>query len=83
MNIGSTTGSAFTTGSQGMIQGSEQMAKAAHKVVSATTERPAASVSEVSKGMVAQHEAEIQVQASAKVVQAGSNQLSSIIDIQV
>lgn len=83
MNIGSTTGSSFTVGTQGVQAGSEQLNRAAHQVVSASTDRPATSVSEVSDGVVAQHQAEIQVKASAQVIEAADQQQQTIIDIHV
>ncbi|ASP38587.1 hypothetical protein CHH28_07820 [Bacterioplanes sanyensis] len=82
MNIGSTTGSAFTSATTGIAQGMEQVRQAAQQVNDATTTRPVQDAPEVSEGLVNLREGERQVEANAKVLEAADQQLGTLIDIQ-
>ncbi|WP_430460086.1 hypothetical protein ACQUQU_12805 [Thalassolituus sp. LLYu03] len=82
MNIGSTTGSAFTAGSYAIDQGVSRVNRAAQDVVDATTSRPVEGVGETSSALVEMREGENSVKAGAKVVEAQDKALGSLIDIQ-
>lgn len=82
MNIGSTTGSAFTSASYAIDQGMTQVRRAAQDVADATTERPVEGVGEASSAMVELREGENNVSAGAKVLQASDKTLGTLIDTQ-
>lgn len=82
MNIGSTTGSSFTSGTYAISQGVSQASRAAQEVVEATTTRPVEGVGELSKPMTDLKRAEHLVAAGGKVVQAADEQLGTLIDIK-
>ena len=82
MNIGSTAGSAFTTASAGISQGTEQVRRAAQDVVGATTERPVEGADKLAESATDLKQAERSVEANAKVLEAADKTLGSIIDIQ-
>jgi hypothetical protein len=82
MNIGSTTGSAFTTASAGISQGTEQVKRAAQDVVDATTERPVEGPDKLADAATDLKQAERSVEANAKVLKAADQTVGSIIDVQ-
>ncbi|MCA6065082.1 hypothetical protein [Thalassolituus marinus] len=82
MNIGSTTGSAYTTAAQTLNQGTSQVERAAQEVVDATTARPVEGTGKVASAMVDLKEAEVTTEAGAKVLQAADKSLGSLIDIE-
>ncbi|WP_419811602.1 hypothetical protein [Bacterioplanoides sp.] len=82
MNIGSTTGSAFTTASAGISQGTDQVRRAAQDVVDATTERPVEGPDQLAQAATDLKEGERSVEANARVLEAEDRTLGSIIDIQ-
>lgn len=82
MNIGSTAGSAFTTASYGVSQGTEQVQRAAQDVAGASTERPVEGVASLASSMTDMKQGQQAVDANAKVIQAEDKQLGSLIDIE-
>jgi len=76
-------GSAMSTGLAGIQKGQEQLAQSAHQVANANTTRPVSGSQELSKPLMEQKEAQQQVEASAKVVEAGSKMIGSLVDITV
>lgn len=82
MNIGSTMGSALTTAATGINQGSEQVSRAAERVVEATTSRPVQGTGDIAEAMTDLKQGERSVEMNAKVMQAADKTLGSIIDIQ-
>ncbi|MEN9465725.1 MAG: hypothetical protein RL217_1906 [Pseudomonadota bacterium] len=81
MNIGSTMGSAFTSGSYAISQGNNQVQRAAQDVVDATTSRPVEGVGDLSKPMTDLKQAEHLVKAGSKVIQAADAQTGTLLDI--
>lgn len=82
MNIGSTAGSAYTTATQALDQGTMQVQRAAQEVVDATTARPVEGTGSVASAMTNLREAEVATEAGAKVVEAVDKTLGSVIDTQ-
>jgi flagellar basal body rod protein FlgG len=80
MNIGSTTGSAFTTASYGVSQGSDQVQRAAQSVADATTQRPVEGTGKLAAAMTDMKQGQQAVDANAKVMQASDQQLGTLID---
>ena len=80
MNIGSTTGSAFTVATAGVQQGNQQVREAAQQVVEATTTRPAQGAVEVTDPLMKLKEGERQVQANAKTLDAADKTVGTLID---
>lgn len=81
MNIGSTLGSTFTSGSYAISQGTSQAQRAAQDVVDATTGRPVEGVGDLSKPMTDLKQAEHLVKAGSKVIQAADTQTGTLLDI--
>ena len=82
MNIGSTAGSAFTSGSYAIDQGSSQARRAAQDVVDATTARPVEGAGELARPMTDLKRAEHLVAAGGKVIQAAEEQIGTLINIK-
>ncbi len=82
MNIGSTTGSAFTSGAYAVDQGNVQVKRAAQDVVDATTSRPVEGVGNLSSAMTDLKQGEETVAAGSKVLEAADKQLGTLIDTQ-
>ena len=80
MNIGSTAGSAFTSGAYAIDQGTNQARRAVQDVVDATTVRPAEGVGELAQPMTDLKRAEHLVAAGGKVVKAADEQLGTLIN---
>ncbi|MAK92151.1 MAG: hypothetical protein CMI08_02655 [Oceanospirillaceae bacterium] len=80
MNIGSTTGSAFTTAATAVTQGVDQVNRAAQDVVDATTARPVEGVGKTEKALTELKQGEVAVSAGAKVIEAADRQIGSLID---
>lgn len=82
MNLGSTSGSSFSTASAGVQQSSEQVKQAAQQVVEATTARPTQGTIEVTDALLKLKEGEQGVAANAKVLEAADKQIGSLLDIE-
>lgn len=80
MNIGSTTGSAFTSATYAIDQGTTQVRRAAQDVVDATTDRPVEGTGELAKPMTDLKQGELLVQAGGKVMDAADKQLGTLIN---
>lgn len=73
----------MNTGLAGIQKGQDQLTQAANKVANANTNRPVNSTQELAEPLMEQDEAQRQVEASAKVVEAGSQMIGSLVDIKV
>lgn len=82
MQVGG-AGGAMQAGLAGIQKGQEQLAQSAHQVANANTNRPVQGSQELSKSLMEQKEGQRQVEASAKVVEAGSQTIGSLVDITV
>ncbi|MDK2777076.1 MAG: hypothetical protein KYX62_05395 [Pseudomonadota bacterium] len=80
MNIGSTTGSAFSSGAYAVDQGTTQVRRAAQDVADATTERPVEGPGETADAMVELKQGQETVAAGAKVLEAADKQMGTLID---
>jgi len=80
MNIGSTSGSAFTVATSGVQQGNQQVREASQQVVEATTTRPAQGIVEVTDPLLKLKEGERQVEVNAKTLEAADNNVGTLID---
>lgn len=80
MNIGSTSGSAFTVATSGIQQGNQQVREASQQVVEATTTRPAQGTVEVTDPLMKLKEGERQVEVNAKTLEAADNNVGTLID---
>lgn len=76
-------GGALSAGLAGIQKGEQQVAQGAQQVASASTQRPVTPNSEVTDGLVKEKEGQRQVEASAKVVEAYSQSIGSLVDITV
>lgn len=81
MNIGSLSGSALSAGVAGIQQGFDNATVAAQQVVGATTSRPTEPVQDLAKPMVDLKQSELQVQASAAVIDTATETLGTLLDI--
>jgi hypothetical protein len=75
--------SVFTTGVQGVQNGLDQLNRSADQIAKANVPPEEGGPEEIYTPVVEQITGKQQVQASAKVVQAASDTLGSIIDIKV
>lgn len=82
MNIGSTSGSSFSTATAGIQQSTEQVKQSAQQVVEATTARPAQGTVEVTDPLMKLKEGERAVEANAKVLEAADKQMGTLVDIE-
>ena len=82
MNIGSTSGSSFSSASAGIQQSTEQVKEAAQQVVEATTARPAQGTVEVTDALLKLKEGEQGVEVNAKVLEAADKQIGTLLDIE-
>lgn len=81
MNIGSLSGSSMSAGMAGVQQGMQNATVAAQQVVGATTSRPTEPTQELAKPMVNLKQSELQVQASAAVIQSSSDTIGTLLDV--
>ncbi|MFT7110873.1 MAG: flagellar basal body rod protein FlgG [Psychrobacter glaciei] len=82
------SGNPMNSGLAGIQQGQEKLTQAAQEVASANTQRsvqPSQGTKEVDleKALLDQKQGQRQVEVSAKVVQAGSQMLGSLVDLKV
>jgi hypothetical protein len=82
MNIGSTSGSSFSSAFAGIQQSTEQVKQAAQQVVEATTARPAQGTVEVTDALLKLKEGEQGVEVNAKVLEAADKQIGTLLDIE-
>ncbi|QQD23449.1 hypothetical protein GJQ55_02650 [Venatoribacter cucullus] len=80
MNIGSTAGSAFTSATYAIDQGTTQVRRAAQDVADATTERPTEAPGKLAESMTDLKRGELLVQAGGKVMDAADKQLGTLIN---
>lgn len=82
------SGNALSAGLAGIQQGEQKLTQAAQEVASANTQRPvqpnqASEKADLAKALLDEKQGQQQVQASAKVVEAGSQMVGSLVDIKV
>lgn len=82
MNIGSTTGSAFTTATAGINNGLEQTRRAAKEVVDATTARPVEGIGSLADGFIELKQGHYQIEANTLVLQAENQRSGTLIDMK-
>lgn len=82
MNIGSTTGSAFTSAAYAVDQGNTQVTRAAQDIADAATSRPVESVDKTASALTELKEGETAVAAGTKVLEAADQQMGTLIDIK-
>lgn len=87
MQVGG-SGNALSAGLAGIQQGEQKITQAAQEVASANTQRPvqpnqAAEKTDLAKSLLDEKQGQRQVEASAKVVEAGSQMIGSLVDIKV
>lgn len=76
-------GSVFTSGVAGIQTGMQSLARSGQDIARANIPPEAGGTEDLSRPMVEQLESKTQVQASARVVEAGSAVVGSLIDIKV
>jgi hypothetical protein len=82
------SGNALSAGLAGIQQGEQKLTQAAQEVASANTQRPvqpnqATEKADLAKALLDEKQGQQQVEASAKVVEAGSQMIGSLVDIKV
>ena len=82
MDVGG-LGGALSAGLAGIQKGEQQVTQAAQQVASANTTRPVTPNEDVADALVDQKQGQRQVEASAKVVEAYSQTIGSLVDIKV
>jgi flagellar hook protein FlgE len=87
MQVGG-TGNALSAGLAGIQQGEQKITQAAQEVASANTQKPvqsnqATEKADLAKSLLDEKQGQRQVEASAKVVEAGSQMIGSLVDIKV
>lgn len=87
MQVGG-SGNALSAGLAGIQQGQQKLTQAAQEVASANTERPVqpnqeGEKADLAKALLDEKQGQRQVEASAKVVEAGSQTIGSLLDIKV
>ena len=81
-NIGTTLGSVYSIGAFAIGQGVEHSTRAALEVADSTTARPVEKAAPVERSLLHLKEAEYQVAAGAKIVQAADQQIGTLINIK-
>lgn len=82
------SGNALSAGLAGIQQGEQKITQAAQEVASANTQRPVqpnqgTDKADLAKSLLDEKQGQRQVEASAKVVEAGSQMIGSLVDIKV
>jgi hypothetical protein len=82
------SGNALSAGLAGIQQGEQKITQAAQEVASANTQRPvqpnqSTEQADLAKSLLDEKQGQRQVEASAKVVEAGSQMIGSLVDIKV
>ena len=86
MNIGSTTGSALSTGyaqsTNMMAEADNRITAAAQQVAGSMSQRPVEETAETTEALVDMQEGKQLVSAAGKLVEAQNTQVGSLLDIQ-